>query len=71
MIAYHIVKIGGLPGNQASDSEGATCDQWSRLDNKDQLEVVAADLVTGEVKHRYSHGESERIAHSFRNPMIR
>ena len=50
MIAYHIVKIGELPGNQASDSEGATCYAWSLMRGNDQMEVVAADLATGEVE---------------------
>jgi hypothetical protein len=71
MIAYHIVKIGELPGNQASDSEGATCYAWSLMRGNDQMEVVAADLATGEVEHRYAHAESERIASIYRNPKIR
>jgi len=70
MIAFYIVKIGELPGNRAFKSEGATCGAWSRSDDKDQLEVIAADLLTGKVQHRYSRAESERIAHSFRNPTI-
>jgi hypothetical protein len=71
MIAYHIVKIGEPTGNQASDSEGATCYAWSLMRSKDQMEVVAADLVTGEVTHRYSQTESERAANNFRDPKIR
>ncbi|MGA2924319.1 MAG: hypothetical protein ABSE28_24750 [Candidatus Sulfotelmatobacter sp.] len=70
MLAYHIVKIGELPGNQPSDSEGATCYAWSLMRNKDQLEVVAADFLTGEVKRRYASVESERVADVFRNPKI-
>ncbi|MGA2648490.1 MAG: hypothetical protein ABSF15_27720 [Candidatus Sulfotelmatobacter sp.] len=71
MVAYHIVKIGGLRGNQASDNQAATCYAWSLMEGKDQMEVVAADLLTGEIKCRYSHVESERLARIFRNPKIR
>jgi hypothetical protein len=71
VIVYHIVKIGEPPGNQASDSEDATCYAWSLMRGKDQMEVVAADLLTGEVTHRYSQVESERAASIFRDPRIR
>jgi hypothetical protein len=70
VIAYHIIKIGGWPGNQASDSE-ATCYGWSLMEGKDQMEVVAADLLTGEIRCRYSDAESEKVARIFRNPKIR
>jgi hypothetical protein len=70
VIVYHIVKIGDPPGNQASDSEGATCYAWSLMRGKDEMEVIAADLVTGEVTHRYSHTESEKAANTFRDPKI-
>ncbi len=71
VIAYHIVKIGELPGNQASDSEEATCYAWSLRHDKDQMEVIAADLVTGKVTHRYSAVESEKAANLFRAPKVR
>ena len=70
MIVYHIVKIGDPPGNQVSDNEGATCYAWSLMQGKDKMEVIAADLLTGEVKHRYSPAESEKVAHDFRAPKI-
>jgi hypothetical protein len=70
VIVYHIVKIGDPPGNQASDSEGATCYAWSLMRGKDEMEVVAADLVTGEITHRYSPEESEMAASTFRHPKI-
>jgi hypothetical protein len=41
------------------------------MQGKDQLEVVATDLGTGEVERRYAHAEAERIASIFRNPKIR
>jgi hypothetical protein len=37
---------------------------------KEQMEVIAADLLTGEVKHRYSSAESEKVAHDFRASKI-
>ena len=67
MRIFHIVKIGEPPGNQASDSEGATCYAWSLMQGKDQREVVATDLATGEVEHRYTHAEAERIASIYRD----
>ena len=70
MIAYHIVKIGEEPGNQASDSEAATCYEWSLMKGRDRMEVVAADLLTGEVTHRYSDLESEKAANLFRDPKL-
>jgi len=36
-----------------------------------QMEVVAADLLTDKVTHRYSQAESERAASIFRDPRIR
>jgi len=71
MIAYHIVGIGEPPGNQASDSEGATCYAWSLMRGKDQMEVITADLVTGEITRRYSPEESEKAASIFRDSKIR
>ncbi len=70
MLVYHIVKIGDTPGNQASDGEGATCYAWWLMQGKERMEVVAADLLTGEVTHRYSPAESEKVAHIFRAPRI-
>jgi hypothetical protein len=70
MLAYHIVKIGGPSANQASDSEEATCYAWSLMWNKDRMEVVAADLFTGEITHRYSATESEKVASIFRDPKV-
>jgi hypothetical protein len=70
MITYHIVKIGGQPANDGSPSEGATCAAWAESTEKQSAEVIAADLTTGEVKHRYAPSESQRIAQSFRNPRI-
>ncbi len=68
---YQIVRIGVLPGNDSFAMEGATCEQWSRLDDKADKEVIAVDIATGKVSHRYPHEESESIARNWRNPTVR
>ena len=68
---YQIATIGGLPGNDSFAVEGATCEEWSLREDKADKEVIAIDLATGKVSHRYSHEESEKIANSWRHPIIR
>ena len=70
MITYHIVRIGGPPGNQGNENEGATCAAWAESADKLSTEVIAVDLTTGEITHRYMTAEAERIARTFRNPRI-
>ena len=70
MITYHIVAIGQTPGNQGSPSEGAICALWAESTDKQNTEVIAADLATGEVRRRYTPAECEKIAQQFRDPHI-
>jgi len=69
-LIYQIVKIGGAPGDNGFPYEGATCEKWSRLEDKAEKEVVAVDLVTGQVTYRYSAAEAEKNATIWRNPKI-
>jgi hypothetical protein len=70
-LVYHIVKIGGPPGDTGFPYEGATCVEWSSLEDKAEKEAIAVDLVTKQVMRRYSAAEAEKIATIWRNPTIR
>ena len=70
-IVYQIVKIGAQPGNESSSNEGATCAAWAESEDRQNIEVIAIDLSTGAITHRYTPAESERVARLFRNPNIR
>lgn len=67
---YQIVRIGSSPGDLCFANEGATCEEWSQLEDKANKEVIAVDLATGKISHRYPHEESEKIASIWRNPTI-
>lgn len=68
---YQIVRIGGSPVDECYSEQGAACAEWSLLSDKSDKEVIAVNLATGEVSHRYSPADSERIAQAWRNPKIR
>lgn len=69
---YCIVKI-GEPAEadcRLNTKLGATCEEWSQLPDRVQMEVVEIDLG-GSVIHRYSSAESQKKARDFHNPRIR
>jgi hypothetical protein len=70
MLSYHIVKIGGRPGNEGRENEGATCAAWAESADKHSTEVIAVDLRTGAVVQRYKSTDAEKIARAFRHPRI-
>jgi|HubBroStandDraft_3_1064219.scaffolds.fasta_scaffold02151_2 hypothetical protein len=69
-LIYYIVRIGEAPGDNGFPFEGATCTEWSRLEDKAEKEVIAVDLVTGRVTNRYPAAEAEKIANIWRNSKI-
>ncbi|PYV63530.1 MAG: hypothetical protein DMG97_37480 [Acidobacteria bacterium] len=71
MNTYHIVRIGDPPGNQGAENRGGTCAAWSDSEDKANTEVIEVGFATGEVLHRFTSAEAEKIAYEFRHPRIR
>lgn len=71
MNTYHIVRIGDPPGSQSAANRGGTCAAWSDSKDKANIEVIEVDLATGNVLHRFTPAEAEKIAYEFRHPRIR
>ena len=70
MNVYHIVKRGDPPGIQAASSRGGTCAAWCDSHDKANTEVIEVDLATGEVLHRFTPDEANKLAYEFRHPRL-
>lgn len=65
MVGYCIVPIGGEPAESINLALGATCEEWSKRPDKQELEVVR--VLLGEVVRRISVAEAEYHARQWQD----